>query len=141
MIARLSPHNWSFDRAAHLLVRAGFGGTPGQIDFLARQGMEAAVNSLLYAAPESVQSPAWAVPASLRTLQLEVRQTTDPEEKRELRKAKRKLRSRVDGAFHVGRGPLHRKTTSKNRLERSPVTGSILAPSPFVLRQISTIPR
>jgi len=86
MIARLPSRNWNFDTAAHLLVRAGFGGTPAEIDSLARQGMEAAVNSLLYGAPESVQPPSWAVPRSLRALQLEVRQTADPEEKRELKK-------------------------------------------------------
>src|SRR5215471_18071068 len=86
MIARLLSRNWNFDTAAHLLVRAGFGGTPAEIDSLARQGMEAAVNSLLYGAPEFVQPPSWAVPGSLRGLQLEVRQTADPEEKRELKK-------------------------------------------------------
>src|SRR6516225_9363398 len=48
--------------------------------------MEGAVNLLLYRAPESVPPPGWAVPGSLRDLQLEVRQTADPEEKRELTK-------------------------------------------------------
>ena len=75
MIARLPSRNWNFDTAAHLLVRAGFGGTPAEIDSLAHQGMEAAVNSLLYQTPEPVQPPGWAEPGSLRALQLEVRQT------------------------------------------------------------------
>lgn len=84
MITRLPSHCWNFDTAAHLLVRAGFGGTPAQLETLVNQGMGPAVDSLLYALPEYVQPPVWAVPNNLQDLQLQIRQTTDPEEKREL---------------------------------------------------------
>ena len=86
MIARLPSRCWNFDAAAHLLVRAGFGGTPAQIETLVSQGMGAAVDSLLDSLPEDVQSPAWAVPTNLQDLQLQIRQTADSEEKRELQK-------------------------------------------------------
>ena len=40
--------NWTRDAAAHLLRRAGFGGTPAEIDALyARGSVEAAVSSLV----------------------------------------------------------------------------------------------
>lgn len=39
--------SWNRDRAAHLLRRAGFGGTPEEIDRLTRLGCDAAVNQLV----------------------------------------------------------------------------------------------
>ncbi len=39
--------DWDRDAAAHLLRRAGFGGTPAEIDALAARGMEGAVSSLV----------------------------------------------------------------------------------------------
>src|ERR1044071_5188054 len=44
---RLSADTWSRDDAAHLLRRAGFGGTPEQIDRLHAMGKSAAVDYLL----------------------------------------------------------------------------------------------
>jgi len=40
----IGPGDWSYDRAAHLLERAGFGGTPEEIRQLARLSPEAAVD-------------------------------------------------------------------------------------------------
>jgi uncharacterized protein (DUF1800 family) len=42
-LAPISPGDWSYDRAAHLLERAGFGGTPEEIAALAAMTPEAAV--------------------------------------------------------------------------------------------------
>lgn len=39
--------NWTRDAAAHLLRRAGFGGTPSEIDALYAKGLEGAVSSLV----------------------------------------------------------------------------------------------
>src|SRR5262252_4909861 len=39
--------DWNRDAAAHLLRRAGFGGTPAEIDALAALGLEEAVSSLV----------------------------------------------------------------------------------------------
>ncbi len=50
-LSPLSPVDWNYDRAAHLLERAGFGGTPEDIENLARQSPASAVNSLVYFNP------------------------------------------------------------------------------------------
>ena len=44
----LSPSEWNTDRAAHLLERAGFGGTPEEIARLAQMPPAAAVRHLVY---------------------------------------------------------------------------------------------
>ena len=40
--------DWNYDRAAHLLTHAGFGGTPAEIETLADAGLERAVRSLVH---------------------------------------------------------------------------------------------
>ena len=44
----ISAADWSYDRAAHLLAHAGFGGTPAEIEKLTDAGLERAVRSLVY---------------------------------------------------------------------------------------------
>lgn len=54
----IEPGDWSYDRAAHLLERAGFGGTPEEIRELALLTPEAAVDRLVaYQAIDSSQLP------------------------------------------------------------------------------------
>lgn len=43
----ITPAEWNYDRAAHLLERAGFGGTPDEIQRLARMTPQAAVRQLV----------------------------------------------------------------------------------------------
>ncbi|MCB1672594.1 MAG: DUF1800 domain-containing protein [Gammaproteobacteria bacterium] len=47
-LAPLAAADWNYDRAAHLLERAGFGGTPDQIQALAAMPFDAAIHSLVY---------------------------------------------------------------------------------------------
>jgi hypothetical protein len=47
-LSPLPAEEWSFDRAAHLLAHAGFGGTPEEIQELADLGLERAVESLVH---------------------------------------------------------------------------------------------
>ncbi len=47
--------DWNYDRAAHLLAHAGFGGTPTEIGKLADAGLERAVRSLVHY--ESIPNP------------------------------------------------------------------------------------
>lgn len=47
-LAPISAVDWNYDRAAHLLERAGFGGTPDQIEALASMSPSAAVRKLVY---------------------------------------------------------------------------------------------
>ncbi len=46
-LAPIGDADWSYDRARHLLDRAGFGGTPDEIAQLARMTPEAAVRFLV----------------------------------------------------------------------------------------------
>lgn len=47
-LAPIAATAWNYDRAAHLLERAGFGGTPEQITVLAAMSPAEAVNHLVY---------------------------------------------------------------------------------------------
>ena len=51
----ISSADWSYDRAAHLLTHAGFGGIPKEVETLADQGLDAAVRSLVHY--ESIPNP------------------------------------------------------------------------------------
>jgi len=52
-LAPIANTDWNFDTAAHLLERAGFGGTPAQIEALAALSPTAAVNSLVKFDPKN----------------------------------------------------------------------------------------
>lgn len=47
-LSPISAADWNYDRAAHLLAHAGFGGTPAEIQALADAGLEGAVRSLVH---------------------------------------------------------------------------------------------
>ena len=47
-LAPISSANWNYDAAAHLLERAGFGGTPEQIEVLASMSPAEAVRRMVY---------------------------------------------------------------------------------------------
>ena len=47
MLKPLSPDRWNFVAAAHLLNRAGFGGSPAEIQTLCDLGPDKAVSHLL----------------------------------------------------------------------------------------------
>ncbi|MGD2168237.1 MAG: hypothetical protein PVF63_09030, partial [Gammaproteobacteria bacterium] len=46
--AALPASEWNYDRAAHLLAHAGFGGSPEEVETLADMGLERAVESLVH---------------------------------------------------------------------------------------------
>ena len=71
MLNPLPPQKWSFETAAHLLNRAGFGGTPEEIEALHQAGLEAAVDGLLHppsepGEEEEDKSGPWMTPENLR---------------------------------------------------------------------------
>ena len=47
-LAPITSADWNYDRAAHLLAHAGFGGTPAEIQQLADLGLERAIRSLVH---------------------------------------------------------------------------------------------
>jgi hypothetical protein len=54
-LSPITAADWNYDRAAHLLSHAGFGGTPAEIQKLADAGLERAVRSLVHY--ESIANP------------------------------------------------------------------------------------
>jgi len=54
-LTSIAAADWNYDRAAHLLSHAGFGGTPSTIQKLADMGVEGAVRSLVHY--ESIPNP------------------------------------------------------------------------------------
>ncbi len=59
-LSPIGPEDWTRDRAAHLLERAGFGGTPADIDRLAAMSPDAAVRHLVnYESVDNSHLPAF----------------------------------------------------------------------------------
>ena len=73
MLTPLLAHQWDLQKAAHLLNRAGFGGTPDEIKAFCELGFGRAVQTVLDGPDDSPQfpKPAWAKPQNL----MEMRQT------------------------------------------------------------------
>jgi uncharacterized protein (DUF1800 family) len=84
MLTPLNAKHWDFEKAAHLLNRAGFGGTPEEIEALHRAGFEAAVDRLLNAQDDTQLFPApeWAKPRNVFQIREEMRQMTSDEERK-----------------------------------------------------------
>jgi uncharacterized protein (DUF1800 family) len=93
MFTPLSAQKWSFETAAHLLNRAGFGGTPEEIEAMHQAGLEAAVDGLLHPPnePEKLDEPlSWTEPENLRSKLQELRRLkANPEERQEKLRAMR----------------------------------------------------
>jgi uncharacterized protein (DUF1800 family) len=84
MLTPLASNKWNFSSAAHLLNRAGFGGTPAQIDRLASLGLEGAVASLVgyEKIPDNTPNPDWAKPDPTRAERLRTARDADPQKRR-----------------------------------------------------------
>ncbi|MEW6304797.1 MAG: DUF1800 domain-containing protein, partial [Verrucomicrobiota bacterium] len=100
---------WNFATAAHLLNRAGFGGTPAEIEQLIRLGPDKAVARLVDfdAIPDATPPPEWAHPDPERLekfraagrlraeQQAELKKTTSPEERQALLKKHEEQRRKL----------------------------------------------
>ncbi len=83
---KISPDKWNRKRAAHLLVRTGFGATPKQIDAAAAKPMEEVIDHILTPV-KSLDPPAWVVPGIEEKPNFKVLQRgLNNEEKRAMRK-------------------------------------------------------
>ena len=78
MLTPLPSKDWDQTKAAHLLNRAGFGGTPSHVDSLVRSGMAASVRYLVDGPATSVPAPApdWARPTDFLAVRQEMMQAT-----------------------------------------------------------------
>jgi uncharacterized protein (DUF1800 family) len=89
MLPRLTPSDWTWEHAAHLLNRAGFGGTPHEASNLFQLGHEGSVDQFLEAAtretPPIVSQP-WATPDPERQAAYEALRGASEEKRRLLLK-------------------------------------------------------
>jgi uncharacterized protein (DUF1800 family) len=92
MLRPLPREGWSFSTAAHLLNRAGFGGTPAEITRLEAMGLERAVSCLVdyEQAPAGGADPVWAKPDPEREQRLRAIRLATPEERRKLQQEEQK---------------------------------------------------
>jgi len=100
MLKPLPADKWNFTTAAHLLNRAGFGGTPPEIEKLAEMGPDRAVSCLVDydKIPDPTLSPNWAKPdpermekfAALRRTNQELRQAKG-DQRKELEEKRREM--------------------------------------------------
>ncbi|MBV9130103.1 MAG: DUF1800 domain-containing protein [Verrucomicrobia bacterium] len=81
MLSAITATGWDFDAAAHLLVRAGFGGDPSEIQKTLALGPEKAVDSMVNAPPESYPPPTWATPNDGSELRAQVQEAATPADK------------------------------------------------------------
>jgi uncharacterized protein (DUF1800 family) len=96
MLKPLSSGQWNYSTAAHLLNRAGFGGSPVEIQKLADLGPDKALSSLLdyENIPDTTPNPVWAQPDPVRMEKLrDINQTGTPEEKKAAQQEQNKLQT------------------------------------------------
>jgi len=97
MLKPLSSGAWDYEMAAHLLNRAGFGGSPADIQKLADLDPGKALSSLLdyESIPDSTLNPDWAQPDPARIKQLrDINQHGTPEEKKKAQQEDQQLQQR-----------------------------------------------
>jgi uncharacterized protein (DUF1800 family) len=93
MLKPLDSAKWNFSTAAHLLNRAGFGGTPDEIEALVSLGHQKAVASLVdfEKIPDSTTNPDWAKPDPDRAKKLAAARQATEMQRKELQKQEQQL--------------------------------------------------
>jgi uncharacterized protein (DUF1800 family) len=79
VLERLADSKWNDATAAHLLNRAGFGGTPEEITNMRKQGLAGAVRSFVDVQSDAadVPPPAWAHPRNIQAQRMEIKAAKD----------------------------------------------------------------
>lgn len=92
MLKPISGSDWSGSHAAHLLNRAGFGGTPDELQELAELGPDKAVSKLVdyEAVPDNATRPDWAEPEPTRAERLKSMRAAPEKERREMQREERR---------------------------------------------------
>lgn len=93
MLKPLSASTWDYAKAAHLLNRAGFGGTPDEIQKLVSLGHEGAVSHLIdyEKIPDPTADPDWAHPDPGKAERRRAARNATPERRQELQKQERQM--------------------------------------------------
>jgi uncharacterized protein (DUF1800 family) len=92
MLKPISKERWNFTTAAHLLNRAGFGGTPAEIDHLVSLGPDKAVSYLIdyEKIADHPTNPEWAKPDPTRLDRFMEARRADPQKRQELLREEQK---------------------------------------------------
>ncbi len=92
MLKVLPGKRWDYAYAAHLLNRAGFGGTPEEIEHLVKLGPDHAVAYLVdfEKIPDTTTNPDWAKPDPARMERLRQARDADPEVRRQMQQEEQK---------------------------------------------------
>jgi uncharacterized protein (DUF1800 family) len=79
MLTPLSASKWNESTAAHLLNRATFGGTPGEIEATRRKGLTFAIRDLVDVSSDAANlpPPAWAHPRNIGAQRMEIKGAKD----------------------------------------------------------------
>ena len=98
MLKPLSSDQWNYAAAAHLLNRAGFGGSPAEIQKLCDLGPDKAVARLLdyETVPDPTPNPDWAKPnpEEVRQYREAIKNAATPEEKKRLQQEEQQVLQR-----------------------------------------------
>lgn len=95
-LAPLPARDWTEADAAHLLRRAGFGGTPDEVAALARLGVDAAVDSLVnYTQIAYDPPPPWIDPLILQPVSRDEIRQMNPEERERFQEQRRRAERRT----------------------------------------------
>ena len=88
MLKPLSSRQWNFDTAAHLINRAGFGGTPAEIERLVELGPEQAVSYFVdyEKIPDDTPDPDWAKPDHERMERFAAMRQAGEDERRKMQR-------------------------------------------------------
>jgi uncharacterized protein (DUF1800 family) len=98
MLRALSPTQWNYVTAAHLLNRAGFGGRPAEIEAAVKAGLEKTVEQLINfeSEPEASTNPDWAKADPEKFKRLREYRDADPEKRKQMqRMQQREQRERI----------------------------------------------
>lgn len=101
MLKPLTSERWTEAAAAHLLKRAGFGGSPSEIGAIHRIGLDGAVARLVGTEeawePLSLDPPAWAKPDPDRSAKIRKAMAASDDERRRMRQdEQREQRERIE---------------------------------------------
>src|SRR5881392_2491634 len=93
MLKPLSANKWDFTAAAHLLNRAGFGGTPAEIEKLVALGHDKAVSSLVdfETIADPTPDPDWAHPDPGRAQRRRAAKNASPEDRKQMQKEEQQM--------------------------------------------------
>jgi uncharacterized protein (DUF1800 family) len=93
MLTPLSASRWDYTTAAHLLNRAGFGGTPDDVQKLVSMGHERAVSSLVdfEKIPDPTPDPDWAHPDPGRAERRRAAKNATPEMRQQMQRDERQI--------------------------------------------------